>query len=179
MRCTLVKADTITPALDSQSPALLDTYLMEIFFSVGEPSGDQHAAHLMEEIERRRPDVTFSGFGGPLMEIRGCRLLYRLTDLAVMFIWSVIPVLFGWMVVFRDGKDEKKMVVQEEGYEGRAYYPFWYSLDLFLPFIDLQSAKVWIPRSDCWFRLWYMRIHTLAGWMLVPIGLAALTGLIK
>ena len=46
---------------------------MEIFFSVGEPSGDQHAAHLMEEIERRRPDVTFSGFGGPLMETHGYR----------------------------------------------------------------------------------------------------------
>lgn len=66
---------------------------MEIFFSVGEPSGDEHAAHLMEEIGRRRPDVTFSGFGGPEMETRGCRLLFRLTDLAVMFIWSVVPQL--------------------------------------------------------------------------------------
>lgn len=66
---------------------------MEIFFSVGEPSGDQHAAHLMEEMKRRRPDITFSGFGGPEMETRGCRLLFRLTDLAVMFIWSVVPQL--------------------------------------------------------------------------------------
>eukprot|EP00913_Durusdinium_trenchii_P008941 g8407.t1 len=66
---------------------------MEIFFSVGEPSGDQHAAHLMDEIAQRRPGVRFSGFGGPMMEERGCRLLFRLTDLAVMFIWSVVPQL--------------------------------------------------------------------------------------
>lgn len=66
---------------------------MDIFFSVGEPSGDQHAAHLIEEIQQRRPDVTFSGFGGPKMEASGCRLLFRLTDLAVMFIWSVVPQL--------------------------------------------------------------------------------------
>ena len=66
---------------------------MEIFFSVGEPSGDQHAAHLVEEIQSQRPDIRFSGFGGPMMERSGCRLLFRLTDLAVMFIWEVVPQL--------------------------------------------------------------------------------------
>ena len=30
---------------------------MHIFFSVGEPSGDQHAAHLIHALERRRPDL--------------------------------------------------------------------------------------------------------------------------
>lgn len=77
---------------------------MEIFFSVGEPSGDQHAAHLIEEIARRRPDARFSGFGGPLMEERGCRLLYRLTDLAVMFIWSVVPQLGTFFRLVRQAK---------------------------------------------------------------------------
>ncbi len=38
---------------------------MHIFFSVGEPSGDQHASRLMCEIRRRNPDARFSGFGGP------------------------------------------------------------------------------------------------------------------
>lgn len=66
---------------------------MHIFFSVGEPSGDQHAAHLIRELRSRRSDLRFSGFGGPNMQAEGVRILYRLTDLAVMFIWSVVPLL--------------------------------------------------------------------------------------
>jgi lipid-A-disaccharide synthase len=66
---------------------------MHIFLSAGEPSGDQHAAHLIEELRRQRPDATFTGFGGPMMQRAGCELLYRLTDLAVMFIFSAIPHL--------------------------------------------------------------------------------------
>ena len=66
---------------------------MNIFFSVGEPSGDQHAAALIGELRRRRPGIELSGFGGPLMAEAGCRLLYRLTDLAVMGFVRVVPLL--------------------------------------------------------------------------------------
>lgn len=66
---------------------------MHIFFSVGEPSGDQHAAHLVRELQARRPGIKVSGFGGPMMQAEGVRILYRLTDLAVMFLWSVLPLL--------------------------------------------------------------------------------------
>lgn len=67
---------------------------MKIFFSVGEPSGDQHAAHLIEELQRRSAEIEVCGFGGPLMERQGCRLLYQLTNLAVMGFWRVIPLLW-------------------------------------------------------------------------------------
>lgn len=66
---------------------------MHVFFSVGEPSGDQHAAHLMDELRRREPDVKFSGFGGEHMEERGLHSLFRLTTMAVMGIFAVIPLL--------------------------------------------------------------------------------------
>lgn len=66
---------------------------MHVFFSVGEPSGDHHAAHLMAELERRSPGHRFSGFGGPLMEQAGLESLYRLTDLAVMGIGGVLPLI--------------------------------------------------------------------------------------
>lgn len=66
---------------------------MHLFFSVGEPSGDQHAAHLMAELQRRRPDIRCSGFGGEHMEARGLNSLFRLTNLAVMGIFAVIPLL--------------------------------------------------------------------------------------
>ena len=66
---------------------------MEIYFSVGEPSGDQHAASLIKEMKLRRADLKCCGYGGPLMEEAGCDLHFSLTNLAVMGIWAVIPLL--------------------------------------------------------------------------------------
>lgn len=66
---------------------------MHLFFSVGEPSGDQHAAHLIEAFRRRAPHVEVSGYGGPAMERAGCRLNYQLTNMAVMGFLRVIPLL--------------------------------------------------------------------------------------
>ena len=84
---------------------------MHIFFSVGEPSGDQHAAHLIAELRRRRPDIRVSGFGGPLMQQAGCRLLFQLTSLAVMGVWRVIPLLWRFIRLVGDARrffhDEK------------------------------------------------------------------------
>lgn len=67
---------------------------MHLFFSVGEPSGDQHAAHLMCELRRRRPNVRCVGFGGEAMKAAGCEIHFRLTDLAVMGVFVVIPLLW-------------------------------------------------------------------------------------
>lgn len=66
---------------------------MRLFFSVGEPSGDQHAACLIEELRNRVPTLDAVGFGGPLMEGVGFRSHYRLTDLAVMGILRVLPLI--------------------------------------------------------------------------------------
>jgi lipid-A-disaccharide synthase len=70
---------------------------MHIFFSVGEPSGDLHASKLIAELKRRVPQLECSGFGGPLMKEAGCRVLYRLTDLAVMGFLPVIPLIFKFI----------------------------------------------------------------------------------
>lgn len=66
---------------------------MKIFFSVGEPSGDQHAAALIAELQQREPALIFEGFGGPAMRDRGCQLLFELTELAVMGFLRVVPLL--------------------------------------------------------------------------------------
>jgi lipid-A-disaccharide synthase len=58
---------------------------MKIFFSVGEPSGDLHGANLIRELQRRRPDCEFVGYGGPRMAAAGCALHEDLTKLAVMW----------------------------------------------------------------------------------------------
>lgn len=74
---------------------------MHIFFSVGEPSGDLHASKLIHELRGRVPELKVTGFGGPLMQEAGCRLQYRLTDLAVMGIMAVLPLLgrFIWLLI--------------------------------------------------------------------------------
>jgi uncharacterized protein YjbI with pentapeptide repeats len=73
----------------------------------------------------------------------------------------------------------KKMEPQNPEDTPRVYNRFWYSLGLFLPFVDLQSNKVWKPKADQTFLRNYMRVHILLGWILVPLVLAAVTGLIK
>lgn len=66
---------------------------MKIFFSAGEPSGDQHAAGLIRELRSRSAELEFEGFGGPEMKEADCHLLYPLTDLAVMGFLRVVPML--------------------------------------------------------------------------------------
>ena len=56
----------------------------KIFFSVGEPSGDLHAANLIRELKLRDPSLQLSGFGGPRMQSEGCQILFDLTQLSLM-----------------------------------------------------------------------------------------------
>ncbi|MGI9429549.1 MAG: lipid-A-disaccharide synthase [Bythopirellula sp.] len=63
---------------------------MQVFFSVGEPSGDLHGANLIDSLQRRHPDWEFVGYGGPKMAAAGCQLHADLTQLAVMWVAQVI-----------------------------------------------------------------------------------------
>ena len=56
----------------------------------GEASGDMHAAHLIETIQRLDSSITFSGLGGPKMNAAGVELYEDLTKLAVVGFWEVI-----------------------------------------------------------------------------------------
>jgi lipid-A-disaccharide synthase len=64
-----------------------------IFFSVGEPSGDQHAARLIDQLAKIAPDITTRGFGGQAMKEAGCDVQLDLTQHAVVGIVEVIPKL--------------------------------------------------------------------------------------
>jgi len=67
--------------------------MMRIFFSAGEPSGDQHGARLISQLRGLRPDIAVEGFGGPEMRRAGCSLLFELTELAVMGFLRVLPLI--------------------------------------------------------------------------------------
>lgn len=66
---------------------------MRIFFSAGEPSGDEHASHLIRVLKQRDPTFQCDGFGGPEMQQQGCELLHEMTQTAVMGFLQVIPLL--------------------------------------------------------------------------------------
>ena len=78
---------------------------MHIFFSVGEPSGDNHAAHLIKELTARRRDLRISGFGGPAMEQAGCHVLFPLTTMAVMGIVAVLPLIWKFYKLVKQAED--------------------------------------------------------------------------
>lgn len=80
---------------------ILQDARMHIFFSVGEPSGDQHAAQMMDQLRRQHPGARFSGFGGPAMAQAGQEAIYPLTNLAVMGIGGVIPLLGQFWRLYR------------------------------------------------------------------------------
>ena len=63
---------------------------MQIFFSVGEPSGDVHGANLVRELQTRDNRVQCVGYGGPRMQAAGCELHADLTKFAVMWFARVL-----------------------------------------------------------------------------------------
>jgi lipid-A-disaccharide synthase len=96
---------------------------MQIFFSVGEPSGDQHAARLIHALRRRRPDLAIRGYGGPKMAQAGCALDFELTDLAVVGIFRVLPLLWAFYRqvkraerLFREARPDAVVLVDFPGF---------------------------------------------------------------
>lgn len=89
--------------------------------------------------------------------------------------WACVFVVIGFFVFRR----QDWMEVRDSRDIGKVYSPIWYSIDVLLPVLDLESEKVWTPKPSYWLGLLYVRLETIAGWILIPIGLASLTGIIK
>jgi hypothetical protein len=89
-------------------------------------------------------------------------------------LWSAVFVIFGFYAFrsenFMDRRADKSPA---------PYSRWWYSLELFLPVVDLGVAKDWRPAGKPRWRSTYARIHQLAGWILIPVAIAALTGGLK
>jgi hypothetical protein len=92
-------------------------------------------------------------------------------------LYAGLPIVLVGCIVFWRQQTVQPRRPRSEG-EFIAYDPFWYSVALFVPLATLDATDMWIPRQDSLFLRTYARIHSLLGWILVPIGLAAITGLI-
>jgi lipid-A-disaccharide synthase len=64
---------------------------MKFFLIAGEPSGDRLGAALMAGLKSLRPDLSFQGVGGPLMQAEGLTSLFPMEELSVMGIAEVLP----------------------------------------------------------------------------------------
>ena len=64
---------------------------MKVFVIAGEASGDKLGAALMAGLRTLRPDVTFDGVGGPLMQAEGLVSRFPMDELSVMGLAEIMP----------------------------------------------------------------------------------------
>lgn len=113
--------------------------------------------------------------------------------------WSLLVVLIGWAVVWMAKRAgvmratwPENAPSSEPHYEN--LHPFLYSLDAFLPFVNLHQEHYWWPNSqlsgECailghQFRLrgslvrYYLWLQVMSGWLLSAILVAGVTGLMR
>ena len=94
-----------------------------IFFSVGEPSGDQHAARLIKALHHIDETLEFRGFGGSEMRASGCEIEVELTQHAVMGFLEVLPKIRQFLkfakqaeCVFKAGQVQAVVLVDFPGF---------------------------------------------------------------
>ena len=57
-----------------------------------------------------------------------------------------------------------------------------YSIDVFIPIVDLRQESYWLPRyveKQGWTYVIYMWFHIAFGWILTTLGVVGLTGIVK
>lgn len=84
-----------------------------------------------------------------------------------LFVLYVIGVGLFW---------SKEKMEHDDDSTDNWYNPYWYSLDLLSP-IDLGVSKRWRAKGAILRN--YAQVHRVAGWILVPLIAAAITGIIK
>jgi lipid-A-disaccharide synthase len=96
---------------------------MRIFFSAGEPSGDLHGANLIRTLRQLHPGLECVGFGGERMAAEGCRLLYPLCQLAVMWFLRVLTNASRFLRLlsqaddfFRDERPDAVVLIDYPGF---------------------------------------------------------------
>jgi len=120
---------------------------MKFFFSAGEPSGDIHAATLIETVKKRSPDSQFVGFGGTKMEQAGCRLIADLTQFAFMWLRNVLGNYFRFRKLLEDAKQvlrtEDVDVVVLVDYPGLNWHIARAAKKLGIPVVYFMPPQVW------------------------------------
>lgn len=93
------------------------------FISAGDPSGDAHAARLVEALERRFPNARFAGYAGPKTAATSCDVRVDLTRFAVMWIGRAVANLPNFLrilknadKIFRDERPDAVILIDFPGF---------------------------------------------------------------
>lgn len=120
---------------------------LRIFFCVGEPSGDLHAANLIRQLQARCNDFEAVGYGGPKMAAAGCQLHADLTELAVMWFLRVLTNLHKfWDLAsradryFRHHKPDAVVLVD---YPGFNWWIAWRAKIHGIPVFYYTPPQIW------------------------------------
>ncbi len=112
---TSVPADVSAPSAAPRRPFF--------FISAGDPSGDAHAARLVEALERRFPNARFVGYAGPKTAATSCDVRVDLTQFAVMWIGRAVANLPNFIrflknadKIFRDERPDAVILVDFPGF---------------------------------------------------------------
>lgn len=132
--------------------------MKRLFFIAGEPSGDLHAARLIQVLRERRPDWRMAGYGGPGMRDAGMELRFDLASLAVMGIVEVVRhlgtirrLLDDLRIMLDQDRPDALVLVDYPGFNLRAAA---LARERGIPVIYYISPQVWAWKKK--------RIHTLA-----------------
>ena len=169
--------------------------LAAFYKSVG--SDSQAIQVLVAKEDARYPSYGWLGwFWGGFLKYT---IAYGHRPLLAVF-WSLAVVLLGWLFVSAGSRAGVMCETWPENKppEGRKRYerlsPLLYSLDVFLPFVNLHQEHYWWADGDAYgqFAILGRRIHLsgrvlrrylwlqiMAGWLLSAIFIAGITGLIR
>ena len=74
----------------------------DLLIIAGEHSGDQHAAHLVDELKSKNPSLSVCALGGPALEKAGAQVLFDMMDLAVVGFVEVLKHYSEFKAVFQN-----------------------------------------------------------------------------
>jgi len=155
--------------LIEEAPFLADQYLqLEAFLRTHgySDSADKVQLNMKRHERHELPKWSLSWWANLLQDLAFC---YG-TCPQRPFYWCGFVVFLGYLVFNR----KERMDPQNPENASKYYSPFWYSLDLFAPVIDLQVATVWAPKQDWTFGRQYARLQRVLGWILIPVALAGM-----
>jgi hypothetical protein len=99
---------------------------------------------------------------------------------ALAMYWGLGVVLIG-TALFWWGHSAGELI-RTESYDDGRLWPFFYSLDVFLPIIDLNLHEQWRPSGRGTFGVillgWYW-LEIALGWLMSSVFVAGLTGLVR
>ncbi len=120
---------------------------MRVFLSAGEPSGDHHAALLLEALRAHHPDVVCTALGGPCLEAAGATLLADMTKLAVMWFGRVLLSIHRFVELARRAErsfiDDPPAVCVLVDFPGFHWWLAWRARRHGIPVVFYCPPQIW------------------------------------